>query len=68
MLAFIPSDDRDLWVKVGGILKDELGETGFAVWDDWSRTSDRYVERDARDVWRSLGKTPNVLASAPWSS
>jgi len=56
MLAFIPSDDRDLWVKVGGILKDEFGGAGFSMWDDWSRTSDRYNERDARDVWRSLGK------------
>lgn len=59
MLQFIPSDDRDQWVKVGGILKDEYGDTAFSMWDEWSRQSDRYQERAARDVWRSLGKNRN---------
>jgi hypothetical protein len=53
-LAFIPSDDRDLWVSVGMAIKDGFGDEGFALWDAWSRQSGRYNERDARDVWRSL--------------
>lgn len=57
MLACIPAEDRDLWVKLGGILKDEFGDDGFGIWDAWSQTSDRYREKDARAVWRSLGKT-----------
>jgi len=56
MLRFIQADDRDLWVKIGGILKDEFGDAGFPIWDDWSQTSERYRARDARDVWRSLGR------------
>ncbi len=56
MLRCIPADDRDLWVKIGGILKDEFGDTGFPIWDDWSQSSDRYRARDAREVWRSLGR------------
>jgi putative DNA primase/helicase len=53
-LAFIPPDDRDLWVSMGMALKDGFGDEGFALWDAWSRQSDRYNERDAKDVWRSI--------------
>lgn len=56
MLQFVPADERDLWVKIGGILKDEFGDDGFSLWDVWSQTSASYREKDARSVWRSLGK------------
>ena len=56
MLQWIPAEDRDLWVKIGGILKDQFGDVAFALWDAWSRTSDKYRARDARAVWRSLGR------------
>jgi putative DNA primase/helicase len=29
-------------------------EDGFELWDHWSRSSARYRETDARDVWRSM--------------
>ena len=35
-------------------IKSALGEEGFALWDDWSRSSERYREADARTVWRSI--------------
>lgn len=35
-------------------VKDGFGEDGFEIWDAWSRQSDAYVERDARDVWKSI--------------
>ncbi|MES9874332.1 MAG: PriCT-2 domain-containing protein [Candidatus Sedimenticola sp. 6PFRAG7] len=53
-LITIPSDDRDTWIKVGMALKSELGDHGFEIWNHWSRSSDSYNERDARDVWRSI--------------
>jgi hypothetical protein len=56
MLTYIPADDRDLWVKLGGVLKDEFGDDGFGIWDAWSTTSDSYREKDALAVWRSLGR------------
>ena len=56
LLQFIQADDRDLWVKVGGILKDEFGDAGFSIWNEWSQTSDSYIEKDAASVWKSLGK------------
>lgn len=56
MLLAIPADDRDLWVKVGGICKDAFADDGFAIWDEWSQRADNYSARDARTVWRSLGR------------
>jgi putative DNA primase/helicase len=53
-LAFISPDDRVLWVSMGMAIKDGFGDEGFTLWAAWSRRSDRYDERDARDVWRSL--------------
>jgi putative DNA primase/helicase len=34
-------------------VKSELGEAGFSVWDNWSKTSDKYNFKDARDTWKS---------------
>jgi putative DNA primase/helicase len=53
-LPFIPPDDRETWVRVGMAVKRELGDEGFDIWDEWSRLSESYVERDARDVWKSF--------------
>jgi len=61
-LTFIPPDDRDLWVRMGMALKDGFGDEGFGLWDPWSRKSDRYNERDARDVWRSCKANGGVTA------
>ncbi|WP_051940839.1 LPD7 domain-containing protein [Stenoxybacter acetivorans] len=53
-LSYLDSQNRDLWVKMGAAIKDELGEDGFDVWDEWSRQSSNYKTRDAKDVWKSL--------------
>lgn len=53
-LRFVPADDRETWLHVGMAVKSELGDNGFALWDDWSSTAGNYSERDARDVWRSI--------------
>lgn len=54
-LAFISSDcDRDTWVYVGMGVHDELGEDGWALWDDWSAEADSYKPADARAVWKSF--------------
>lgn len=55
-LQFLSADDRGLWVKIGGVFKDEFGDEGFSLWDEWSQCSDKYSARDAAAVWRSLGK------------
>jgi len=53
-LSYLPANDRDTWVTMGMAVKSELGEDGFNVWDEWSRTSENYKERDARAVWKSI--------------
>lgn len=53
-LGYVPADDRETWVQMGMAVKAELGDGGFDLWDEWSRTSDRYSESDARSVWRSF--------------
>ena len=52
-LSFIPADDRETWVAMGMAVKSEVGEEGFAVWDQWSQTADNYNAAAARSVWRS---------------
>lgn len=50
----IPAHDRETWVEVGMAVKSALGDDGFALWDSWSQTSDRYNKMSARSVWRSI--------------
>jgi len=53
-LASVPSDDRDLWVRLGMATKSELGESGLPIWLEWSRTSESLNERDAIATWKSI--------------
>lgn len=66
-LAVIPAEDYGTWVDMAFALKHGLGDAGFEIWDEWSRTADNYDERAARTTWRSVkesgGKT---LASLFW--
>ncbi|AFT86206.1 DNA primase/helicase [Paraburkholderia phenoliruptrix BR3459a] len=66
-LAVIPADDYGMWVDMAFALKNGLGDAGFEIWDEWSRTAGNYDERAARVTWRSAkesgGKT---LASLFW--
>jgi putative DNA primase/helicase len=66
-LAVIPAEDYGTWVDMAFALKHGLGDAGFGIWDEWSRTAGNYDERAARTTWRSVkesgGKT---LASLFW--
>jgi putative DNA primase/helicase len=55
-LHFIPAspDDCDTWTKMGMVIKSELDDSGFDLWNDWSEPAQSYNENDARDVWRSI--------------
>jgi putative DNA primase/helicase len=53
-LASIPSDDREVWLRVGMAVKAELNEGGFDLWDTWSQSSDAYREKEALTTWRSF--------------
>ncbi len=53
-LSHIPPYDREEWVRMGMAVKSELGDSGFTIWDEWSRQADSYDEAAARDSWRSF--------------
>lgn len=49
----IPSDDRDVWVRLGHGVK-HLGERGLELWLAWSKKSPKFDADDAMRVWESL--------------
>lgn len=59
-LSYIPARDRSTWVRMAMAVKSELGEDGFQIWDQWSRTDESYKERDARSVWKSVSPDGGV--------
>ena len=59
-LQFIDPSDRDTWVKMGFAIKDELGDDGFDIWNDWSQQAASYDYQAAKTVWKSAGPTGAV--------
>ena len=54
MLSYVRGvDERETWVKMAFILKEEFGEPAFEAWDAWSQQGTNYKQIDARDVWKS---------------
>ena len=56
-LAFIQATDRGVWLNMAMAVKSELGEAGFALWDDWSKSASNYNAHAARAVWKSCKGT-----------
>lgn len=59
-LEYISADDYDTWVKVGLALK-PYGESGYAVWVDWSATSNKFSAVDARRKWDRALNNPDTI-------
>lgn len=53
-LSHIGADDREMWIRMGAAVKDELGEDGFQLWDEWSQMGNGYNPRDAKAAWKSF--------------
>jgi len=56
-LSCIPASMmNDDWVQIGMALKAYLGDSGYKIWDDWSRTSpEKYAgESDMQSRWKSF--------------
>lgn len=54
-LRHIPAEDYDEWIRIGFILKRCFGAAGFALWEEWSRTSAKYPgEEECRETWDSF--------------
>ena len=53
-LSYLDADDRDTWIKVGHALKSSEAPEAFGLWDEWSKTSDKYDPADQRPRWRGF--------------
>ena len=60
-----PDLPYDEWISVGMALKDQLGESGFSYWNDWSQKGAKYpTEKKLHTHWKSFqrsGKTISTL-------
>lgn len=46
---------RDTWIRIGSAIKSAYpGEDGFKLWNQWSKGSDKYKEKEMPGQWRSL--------------
>lgn len=53
-LSFVPSHDRETWVRMAMAVKSELGDNGHDIWDEWSRTDKSYHKMSALSVWKGV--------------
>ena len=64
-LSFISPDiGREEWIRLGMALHDELGSSGFDLWDGWSQCSDKYDPKGIRADWKSFRTKPNGVTIA----
>lgn len=48
------ADDYAEWIKVGFAVKQECGDAGFDLWDQWSSQSKKYDPEEAAKKWNSF--------------
>ena len=53
-MRFVSAENRETWIMVGMALKSEFGDRAFELWDDWSRTSEKYQPKVLRQQWKSF--------------
>lgn len=53
-LAHIDPDDRETWLRVGMSLRWTGDARARAWWDDWSRRSSKFDEREQSKAWHSI--------------
>ncbi|MDR3429989.1 DUF3631 domain-containing protein [Silvimonas sp.] len=63
-LAHVAADDRAVWYRMGMAVKSELGEAGFALWDNWSQSADSYNAKSAKAVWKGIKETGGVTIAS----
>ncbi len=62
-LSYLDSDDRDTWIKAGLALKSTNSPSAFGLWDEWSKTSDKYNPKDMNKRWKGLKPFDISIAS-----
>lgn len=63
-LAFIDSNERDVWLKVGMALHStHAGQQAYGIWTEWSQQSPKFDPRDQQRTWQSFTPNGNVSLS-----
>lgn len=60
-LEFIQADiSNDEWILIAFALKDEFGDAGFDIWNNWSSKGEKYNPREMKTRWASCGRRDGV--------
>ena len=60
-LEFIDAGcDNDTWITTAFAIKHALGDAGFTLFDEWSKTSDKYNPREMKTRWASIGRREGI--------
>lgn len=62
-LRFIDSDDYEVWIRVGMILKGEFADNGYDIWNKWSMQSDSYDAEIMFNKWASFNGSGLTIAT-----
>jgi hypothetical protein len=67
ILTSLPSryyDNYDLWIKIGMILYAHSTDDNnlFELWNEWSKQSNKYKEKEMNSKWRSFAKSNKCLS------
>ena len=61
-LAVISSDDYWVWFRVAGALRTELGDAGWPLFREWSKTSKKFNERTCKKKWEDVADVHDITA------
>lgn len=61
-LRNISSDNYEDWYKVAAAIRRELGESGFQLFDEWSRTSRKYTAKECMRKWKQVKDISRISA------
>jgi len=62
-LEIIPADDYKIWFEIGCALAHELKDSGFEIFDRWSRKSDKYSKDKCELKWEECKKITKFTAA-----
>jgi hypothetical protein len=63
MLQFIPGQDRETWISIGMALKSEFTDSGFSMFDQWSKSAPNYNSNSVVSVWKSFKGGNTTIAT-----
>ena len=58
-----PNTERLNWVKIGTALKNEFGEDGKELFQEFSQRGDNYKQRDFEHTWKSLDPSTQKIGT-----